>query len=110
MAALSNQAVAAVDQASQAMDTVRALPAQEKKAATDAFRQANADLFPGGDKYRTQLWLTLIVGLIVVAIIALITAGVLVAKDKDSAMAIGVVTAIVAGLIGLFSKSPTSGQ
>ena len=110
MAALSNQAAAAVEQANQAVGPVRTLPAGEKKAAAEAFREANPDLFPDGDKYRTLLWMTLIVGLILVAVVALVVAGVLVAKGKDSAVAIGVVTAVVAGLIGLFSQSPTSGQ
>lgn len=110
MAALSNEAAAAVEEANQAVGTVRALSADDKKAAAEAFRAANPDLFPGGDKYRAMLWMTLIVGLILVALVALVVAGILVAKGKDSAVAIGVVTAIVAGLIGLFSKSPTSGQ
>lgn len=101
MAALSSQAKEAVERLS-------ALPEEEIKGAVDEVRTANPSLFPADDGKRTIIWMTLLIGLFVLGITAVIGTVYLAMADKDSAAVIALGTAVVGGVIGLFSKSPVS--
>lgn len=80
----------------------------DRKAAAQEIQRANPDLFPRSDTNRTMLWMTLLVGLFGLALAAMICSVVLIKDDGDGTALIAIVSAVVAGVIGLFSKSPTS--
>ncbi len=86
---------------------IEALPDDQKKAAVEKVLTANEHLFPSGDKFRTEIWMTLLIGLFALGLAALIATVVLALKDKDFSAVIALGTAIVGGIIGLFAKSPT---
>ena len=100
MATLSTEGAAAAAQ-------IEALPDEEKKAAVQKVMAANESLFPAGDEGRTTIWMTLLIGLFVLGISALIATVILALKGKDFSAVIALGTAIVGGVIGLFAKSPT---
>lgn len=89
-----------------AVARVEALPAEEKKAAVEKIMTANEGLFPQKDKNRTMIWMTLLIGLFLLGLAALIGTVYLAHSDKDYAAIIALGTAIVSGVIGLFAKSP----
>ena len=101
MASLSAEGAAAAAQ-------VEALPDEQKQAVVEKVVTANENLFPKGDAGRTRIWLTLLIGLFILGLAALIASTALALKDKDFSAVIALGTAIVGGVIGLFAKSPTS--
>ena len=101
MATLSNEAKEAVQKLS-------ALPSEEIKGAVDEVKTANPSLFPVDDGKRTIIWMTLLIGLFVLGITAVIGTVYLAVAGKDFAAVIALGTAVVGGVIGLFSKSPVS--
>lgn len=94
--------------AQQAVQAVEELPAADKKPAVQEILRANRDLFPDNDSDRTKLWIVLLIGLFIVALSALVGSVILTLKTEDSTALVAIVSAVVAGVIGLFSKSPTS--
>ena len=87
------------------VDAFQQVPESEKK---DVVTQLNAQIFPTGDKYRTQIWMLLLAGLFIIAIGAIIATVILDVKDKDGTAVIALASAVVAGVIGLFANPPTS--
>ena len=77
-------------------------PEQQKKVIEDA----NSNL-PKSDRARTVLWMTLLIGLFVIAGVC-VWGGVTTAAEKDAAPLYLIATAVVSGTLGLFAKSPTS--
>lgn len=88
-------------EASAAKDRVAGLDVKEKKAVV---RELNAEIFPTGEGSRTLIWVILIVGLLAIAIVALIVAS----SEKNSDAYLAVTTLVIGGIIGLFSKSPVT--
>lgn len=86
-------------------DSIDQLSPEDRRAVGEAHRR---DLFPEDDKSRTQIWVVLLIGLFVLGLAAIIGAIVFAMAGKDFAGVIAVGTAIVGGVIGLFSKSPAS--
>jgi hypothetical protein len=97
MAALSDKARSAKAQ-------IEALPKDEQQVVV---AQLNEALFPSTDKYRLVVWLVLLIDAFAVAIVALILAARL-SDTKDPAAYIAVASAAVAGVLGLFAKSPVT--
>ena len=91
----------------QAMAATNRLAPAEKKKVVEETMAANPELFPSGDRYKTQLWLTLLGGLFLLALVAIICAVVLATEDKDATALVALASAVVAGVIGLFSNPPT---
>jgi len=91
-----------------AFKQVNDLGDDDKKSAAQALLEANPDLFPKSDKARLRIWLTLVIGLFVLAITAVIASTVLALNGKDFSAVISLGTAVVGGLVGLFAKSPTA--
>ena len=60
-----------------------------------------------GDDNRTLIWVVLLVGLFLTAIISIFVAANL-ATGKDGTAYVAVTSAVVAGVFGLFAKSRTS--
>jgi hypothetical protein len=89
------------------VSTLSSLPPGEKKEAIKDIREGNPGLFPTTDWAKVLLWALLIIGVLTVAVILTIGAIPIVAKDKDATALLVIVSAITAGLIGLFSKGPT---
>ena len=95
--------------AQQAVQHLQSLPPEDQRDAVATVMTANPDLFPHGDKARTNIWMTLLVGLFVLALAAIIATVILAWKDKEGGTAVvALATAIVAGVIGLFANPPTS--
>ena len=92
----------------QIVQAVEALPPDERKAVVKEVLTANPGMITGGDRYRTQLWLTLLGGLFLLALVAIICAVVLATEDKDATALVALASAVVAGVIGLFSNPPTA--
>ena len=95
------------DEGHDAVQAVEALPPAEKEAAIKEVLTANPGLIPSGDKYKTQLWMALLGGLFGVALVAIICAVILAKEDKDVTALVALASAVVAGVIGLFSNPPT---
>lgn len=76
----------------------------EKKAVV---RDLHSELFPDSSRGRTVIWVALLVGLFLIAGISVILAANL-DPEKDSAAYLALASAVVAGVIGLFVKSPVS--
>jgi hypothetical protein len=72
--------------------------------------QADPVAAPTSDVDRTKLWMTLIVGVLVIALASIAAAVtlVLVGKPDLASGAWPIATAAVAGIVGLFAKSPTA--
>lgn len=71
-------------------------------------RNANPDLFPQNDHARMILWTVLIVGVLIVALAA-VAAGIALSAmghSDTAAAAWALATAAIAGVLGLFAKSP----
>ncbi len=64
--------------------------------------------WPQGEEHRYVLWMTVILVLAVLALAAGVGSYFLAKDDKDFAAFIGLATAAVGGLIGMFSTSPTT--
>ncbi|WP_344376071.1 hypothetical protein [Agromyces tropicus] len=81
----------------------------DQKDVVDRIRTANPSLIPTGDTSKTALWLSLIIGVLVVALAAIAAAVILVISGSGelAAAAWPIATAAVAGTVGLFAKSPT---
>lgn len=91
-----------------AVNGVNALTDDDKKEAAQILQVANPDLFPKSDKDRMVIWLTLVIGMFVLAVAAVIASTVLALNKKDFSAVIALGTAVVGGLFGLFAKGPTS--
>ena len=66
---------------------------------------------PTSESDRMKLWMTLIIGVLVIALASIVAAVVLILMGKSD-LASGawpIATAAVAGIVGLFAKSPTAG-
>ena len=100
MAALSNEG-------RQALDMTASLPEAEQKQVVAEMVAANPGLLPSGDKYKTQLWLMLLGGLFLLALVAIVSAVVLATNNKGTTALISLASAVVAGTIGLFANPPT---
>ena len=85
---------------------IDALPEEEKRVLVAQILEANPEWIPIDERTKARLWMTLLLGLIAVAIISLIAAVVLILNEADSGAAFVVVGAVVAGLIGLYSRGP----
>ena len=93
------------------VDAFDRLPANELNAATlQAIQTANPNLIPVTDPGKIQLWKMLFGTLGFVAVILAIGAVWLLLDDKETGAAIllAPVSAIVAGMFGLFAASPGS--
>ena len=91
----------------QALDATNRLTPEEKRKVVEEVLTANPGLLPSGDKYKVQLWLTLLGGLFLLALTAIICAVILAVEDKDTTALVALASAVVAGVIGLFSNPPT---
>ena len=100
MAALSTEG-------QQALYATSNLAQDEKRQVVEEILTANPDLWPTGDKNKTILWITLLGGLFLLALVAIICAVVLAMDDNDATALVALATAVVAGVIGLFSNPPT---
>ena len=91
-----------------ATDALASLPDRMKKEAVSDIQAANPSLFPQGEGKRTMLWMTLFIGLFVVALTAIVCYVILTLKaaQSDTTALIAIVSAVVAGLIGLFANPP----
>jgi hypothetical protein len=98
MTELTSEVQASVDQ-------IKSASTDQQKAAAAAL---NENLFPKDNHDRTIIWVLLLGGLFLIALAALIGAIVLDAKGKDQTAVIAVVSAVVAGVLGLFANSPAS--
>jgi hypothetical protein len=83
---------------------VEQLPEEQRKSVV---AELDALTFPTDDKFRTQIWITLLVGLFVLGLGALVGGVVLEVKDKDATAVVAIASAVVAGVIGLFANPPT---
>ena len=83
-----------------------ALSDHEKRVIVAQVLEANPELLPQHERTKGMLWMTLLVGLFLIAVLSIIVAAVLIVNGVDSAPMLVVVGAVVAGVIGLFSKSP----
>ena len=99
---LSSEARSLVEQLDQ-------LPATQKKSAVKEVQRANPDLFPVGDEHRTKIWMTLLIGLMSLAAVAIVATVIMGLEGEDMSGLLAIPSAVVAGVIGLFAKSPTSG-
>ena len=66
---------------------------------------------PTSEADRMKLWMTLIIGVLMIALASIVAAVVLILEGKSD-LASGawpIATAAVAGIVGLFAKSPTAG-
>jgi len=84
------------------------LPAAQKKALVQEVLEANPAWIPTTNKAKTTLWLTLIIGVLLVAIVAMLVALQMTSADADATAAWVVATAALTGIFGLFAKSPTA--
>jgi len=80
------------------------------RTAIDSTVQKVETAEPTTEHDRMLLWMTLIIGVLVVAIASIAAAVtlVIVGKPDLAAGAWPIATAAVAGIVGLFAKSPTS--
>ncbi|MDL9978491.1 hypothetical protein [Microbacterium candidum] len=79
-------------------------PAPQASEPTSAVGQ------PTDNREKMLLWMTLIIGVLVIALASIVAAVVLILQNKAD-LASGawpIATAAVAGIVGLFAKSPTS--
>jgi hypothetical protein len=85
------------------------LPAAEQREVLNQILAANKDLRPAADAYNTRIWMLLLGGLFAVALVAIICTVVLEARDSanDTTALIAITSAVIAGVIGLFSNPPT---
>ncbi len=100
MAALSNEG-------QQALYATSSLDHDEKRKVVEEILTANPGLLPSGDKYKTLLWLALLGGLFLLALVAIICAVILAKDGKGNTALVALASAVVAGVIGLFSNPPT---
>lgn len=95
------------DEGKQAVQQIENLSADEKAAAVKQVLHANPGMLPTSDKHKAILWVTLLGGLFLIALVA-IGCGVLLAmNNEDSTALLAIASAVVAGAIGLFSNPPT---
>lgn len=88
-----------------AVNTIAAIAdPQEKKEAVDAV----ASMWPTGDRSKTMIWMTVLIGLIVIGLMALMSSAWLLHDGKDATAIVAVASAVVAGVFGLFAKSPAA--
>jgi hypothetical protein len=87
----------------QAVTALKALDHDEQR---EAVRSANPGLIPAGDSARTTIWVTLLIVLGIIAVVALVGSIYLAIKDKDGTAVIAVTSAVVAGALGLFASPP----
>lgn len=85
-----------------------ALPEHEQRLLVAQVLETNPGWLPESEANKARLWLILLIGLFSIAIACVIAAVILILNGSDSAPALVIVTAVVAGVIGLFSKSPTA--
>ncbi|MGO4592759.1 hypothetical protein AB4Z18_02960 [Leifsonia sp. 2TAF2] len=91
-----------------ALDAVNALPDADKKAVVDQVHEANPGLFPNTERAKFWLWLTMLIGVLVLGIISVLAALLLSGSKGDATPAWVLATAALTGVIGLFVKSPTN--
>lgn len=84
---------------------LQALDAPRRKAVIES-AGSNGNL-PRGDAQRTLLWVLLLLGLFVIAILCVI-AGAMASDDSSAAPYFLIATAVVSGTLGLFARSPLS--
>lgn len=96
------------DAANEAVTRVNALVGDDKARAAKAIKQANPDLFPVSDPARTRIWMTLLIGMFALGIVAVIASTILAMNGKDFSAVIALGSGVVGGLVGLFAKSPTA--
>lgn len=94
----------------QVVEATQQLPPAEQKEVVNQILTANRDLWPANDADKTRIWQLLLGGLFAVALVAIICTVVLEARDSenDTTALIAVTSAVIAGVIGLFSNPPTS--
>ncbi len=88
------------------------IPIQQPKSLVAKGETPHTDLaaMPLNEADNMRLWMTLIIGVLVVALASIAAAVTLVLMGKSdlAAAAWPIATASVAGIVGLFAKSPTS--
>lgn len=86
------------------------LPGEEQREIVARALEANPSWIPSDDSSKTALWMTLIVGVLLVALSSIAAAVILVAigEGELATAAWPIATAAVAGIVGLFAKSPTA--
>ena len=85
---------------------VDALGDDEKRVIIAQVLEANPEWIPQDAQAKNRLWMTLLIGLFSTAILSIVAAVVLILNGVDSSPALIVVGVVVAGTIGLFSRSP----
>ncbi len=83
---------------------------EDQKQIVDSVLAVNPDFIPQSSRDRARLWLTLIIGVLAVAVLAMAAAVILtvLGRADNAAAAWPIATAALGGLLGLFAKSPTS--
>jgi hypothetical protein len=92
--------------ASDLVASFEALPAEEKPKAAEILREGNPGLFPKDDEAKVKLWRYLMTGSFLIAVLSIGAAIYFAYLDLDPSPWLVVVSAISAGIIGLFAKSP----
>ncbi len=95
-------------EASRLVEHAQTLPQNEQRELV-LYMGANLGMFPDNDADKTKLWLALLGGLFTLALAALIGGVVLVmrAESGSGTAVFSIASAVVAGVIGLFSNPPT---
>jgi hypothetical protein len=85
------------------------LPLAEQKEVINQILTANKDLWPVNEAEKTRIWMLLLGGLFAVALVAIICTVILETRSStnDTTALIAITSAVVAGVIGLFSNPPT---
>ena len=100
--------VALTDATAEVKSTLEGLPEAQKKALVREVLEANSSWIQTSNKAKLILWLNLIVGVLIVAVVAMVIALQMTSMDADATAAWVVATAALTGIFGLFAKSPTA--
>ena len=92
----------------QAESTFNTLSENDKQAVVQAAVEANPSWIPDDVASKRKIWMALIVGMLVLAAIAIVAAVVLTLSGKEFNSVLLIASAVVAGLLGLFAKSPAA--
>jgi hypothetical protein len=80
----------------------------DKKAASTSIREGNPGLFPKTDTGKVLLWVSLLVVVGLISTLSIVYGVVLASAGKDATVLFAVPAAAIAGLVGLFAKSPAA--
>lgn len=93
-----------------AKQSLAAASVDEQKQIVREVTEANPGLLPTVSADKARLWMALIIGVLVVAVIAIAGAVILsvMGHAETASASWPIASAAIAGLLGLFAKSPTS--